>query len=221
MSVVLLVGPWAGRRYDPVAALAVAAAAMTLWEPQVLGDAGFQLSFAAMMGLALVSPHFEAAAEWLRVPRILSVPISAGLGAQVGTVPLILLLTGQVSVVSPFATLTADIALLPLMITGIAAGVVGALAPFAWVAALLGMGVWPFAAWMLWWVQAWAALPWATIQVGDISVGWVALYYLLLGSILALSKVGPPPRWHGLRLRPLAFSALALWAGLVGVMFVR
>lgn len=147
MAGVLLLGPVLGRRYDPVAALAVSALVMTAVNPYTLADAGFQLSFGAMLGIALLSPYMYRAMRRVRVPALLALAFSTSLGAQAATLPLTALLIGRVSTVSLLATLCIDVALLPLMIMGIVTGIVGALVPP--VGVVCGFAVWLFGAWMV------------------------------------------------------------------------
>ena len=82
MGGILLVAPLVRRRYDPLAALALPAFIMSLLDPEVLQDAGFQLSFCAMLGIAFVSPHILDRMSKLRVPPLLALPLATGLGAR-------------------------------------------------------------------------------------------------------------------------------------------
>jgi competence protein ComEC len=182
MGGVLLLAPLVGRRYDPMAALAVSAALMCVADPDVLADAGFQLSFAGMLGITLVAPRLYDWSRRYRIPKLLAIPLSASLGAQAMTLPLVALIAGSISIVSPLATLTADVVLFPLMLAGIATGIIG-----IWVemlGALFGILTWLSAAWLIWWVELWAAFPWASIAVGEVEVIWVVVYYAILGLTL-------------------------------------
>lgn len=216
MSGVLLMSQAVGRRFDPISALAVSAAIMALADPNVLADGGFLLSFAAMLGLAQVSPFVFAALSKLKIPALLAVPLAAGVGAQGATAPLILLLTGRVSLVSPLASLTTEFALLPLMIAGIALGVFGAVsAPLGW---LLGLATWPWASWMLASVQWWAALPAASLEAGTVGAQWIVPYYLLLALLIWWAREGK----RRLAMSPyqIAFAASGLiaWSIFVGIL---
>jgi competence protein ComEC len=171
MGTVLLLGPVVGRRYDPLAALAVSAASMVVVDPDLLADAGFQFSFLALVGITFLSPLIVSALEHVRMGRLalpgaLIYPLGGSLGAVAATFPIFTLLTGQLSLVAPIATLTADFALPVLMVAGIATVIIGALGPtFALVAGLL---VWPSA----WWLQAnaqfWEAMPWSSVNTADL-----------------------------------------------------
>ena len=99
MGAILLVAPLVGRRYDPLAALAVAAAGMVLLDPYVLADAGFQLSFLAMLGITTLAPPIYEFSKKMRLPTALGLPVATTLAAQAATLPLGILLTGQFSVI--------------------------------------------------------------------------------------------------------------------------
>lgn len=213
MSGVLLASQAVGRRFDPVSALAVSAALMSLVDPDLLLDAGFLLSFAAMLGLVQVSPLVLSGLNRARVPGLLGVPLSASLGAQLATAPLILLLTGRFSTVSPLATLTTEFMLLPLMIAGIAGGLAGAI--FGEAGSLLALLAWPPATWMIESIRWWASLPAASLKIGQVSLAGIIVYYLLVALGIWWLREGRAR----LKLRPrelgLAAGAVAAWSVLL------
>jgi competence protein ComEC len=182
MGAVLLAAPLVGRRYDPVAAVAVTASAMALFDPDVLADAGFQLSFGGMMGIAVVAPHIYRLLTFLHLPAALAAPVSAALGAQAVTAPLTALLWGQISLVGLPATLTVEVALLPLMVTGILSALPGIWLPP--VGSAFGWLTWLSAGWVLWWAQLWAAMPWASVPLEPVHPAWVLLYYCVLAMVI-------------------------------------
>jgi competence protein ComEC len=216
MSAVLLASQVVGRRFDAISALAVSAGVMSIFDPDLLLDAGFLLSFAAMLGLVQVSPLVLAVLDRIRVPQLLGVPLSASLGAQLSTAPLILLFTGRLSTVSPLATLTTEFMLLPLMLTGIAGGLAGAL--FGQVGSLVALSAWPPATWMIESIRWWASLPAASIEVGQVGLPWVLGYYLLLALGIWWVREGR----MRLKVRPrelaLAAGAVTAWTVLLGLL---
>jgi len=217
MGAILLMGPVVGRRYDITSALLLSAAVMTVLDPDVLADGGFQLSFMATIGVIYIAPHFYTLLAQLRMPTLLNLPIAASLGAQVAVVPLAALLTHQISFVSLPATLTAEISLLPLMITGMAAGILGSL--FEPLGQLAGLLVWPFASWLLWMVKWWGSLPWASVELDSVNSSFVALYYLALGialwSITTISRMRVRPGKVVLGLAATAYLVLLTLAALL------
>jgi competence protein ComEC len=222
MAAILLLAPSLGRRYDPVASIAIPALLMTAWDPDLLFDAGFQLSFSAMLGLALVAPLLYQLLRQCKLPAPAALPLSASLGAQAATFPLLALLTGSVSLVAPLATLSIDFALLPLMVAGIATGIAGSIIP--WLGEMLGEVVWLCSAWLLWWTRMWASLPFAALQVTQASPALAVLYYFALGLVVWVASQGRrnarirlflARRWAA----AMGVAAAALWTAAIGLLF--
>jgi competence protein ComEC len=209
MSAVLLASQAVGRRFDPVSALAISAGLMSVLDPDLLLDAGFLLSFAAMIGLVQVSPLVLRVLDKARVPQLLGVPLSASIGAQLSTAPLILLFTGRFSTVSPLATLTTEFMLLPLMLAGIAGGLAGAV--FGQVGSLLSLLAWPPATWMIELIRWWASLPAASLEVGQVGLPWVVGYYLLVALGIWWLREGRPRFKIRPREMALAAGAVTAW----------
>jgi len=101
-----------GRQVHALISLVVAASLMTLLDPRTLWDVGFQLSFAATLGLILLVPPMQECLEsWLRkglletkvkqVVNILNDALIVTLAAQIMTTPIILFAFGWLSLVSP------------------------------------------------------------------------------------------------------------------------
>jgi competence protein ComEC len=97
MVSLVLIARMAHLRTHSLNLLAVAALVQLLWNPGVLWDAGFQLSYAAMAGIMLLSKPWEkrltAALPWL--PTSISGNIAMTLAAQVATLPFICYHFGQ------------------------------------------------------------------------------------------------------------------------------
>lgn len=157
-----------GRRAEAVTALGVAGAAMTAWRPAVIGDLGFQLSFAATAGLVA----FAAGRDRPAGPRaerrtagaaraFLDDAVRVTLAAQLATWPLVAWHTGQVGAVGLGANALIVPAQPAVMAGGaatIAAGLVAAPLGRA-----VGMLAWLPLAWTIRVVEACAALPGASL----------------------------------------------------------
>ena len=225
MGAILLFAPVVRRRYDPMSALGVTGAAMILLDPDVLAEAGFQLSFLSMWGITTFARPLSDMLGKIRVPGILSYPLSVSLAAQAATLPLGVLFYGQVPFVSPLATLTADLTLLPLMLSGIVTAMLGLL-PGDFLAWLGGLAVWLCSAWLLWWVEWWSQFPWATIQVeGFHQVYAVAYYAALFAGVWLFSQARRRDRiqalWPHIRVAMLGAAAAAVWVVAVLLVVVR
>jgi competence protein ComEC len=102
----------AGRQTYALASLAAAALLMTLWNPLLLWDVGFELSFAASLGLVLLVRPWEEGvrallSRWVAeerassLVRLLSDPLFVTLAAQLAVWPITLYYFRRFSLVSP------------------------------------------------------------------------------------------------------------------------
>ena len=169
--------------------LAVALAGVLLLDPVGVLSYGLWLSFGAVAALILgLGNRLPAADLWGRWGRAQWV-------VAVGLLPLLLLLFGRASLISPAVNLLAvplfSLVLLPLvLITALLALVPGLELPWIWTAELM--------AWLLEGLRALAAWPWATVALAARPAwAWVAAFG---GALLLLAPRGLPGRWLGLPL---------------------
>jgi len=188
MSGLLIVGHHMRRRAFVPSSLAAATLIMAVLDPHVLLDIGFQLSFCAVMGLALfVRPLSEALerlllllfplplAFWLN--RIMNEPVAVTLAAQLTVMPLVLLYFGRLSLVTvPVNGLIVPVQT-PILVLGLAATLLGGLVP--------ALGTWlywailPWLSWTIEVVRRFARLSFADIAL-DADSRLIVLFYLLL-----------------------------------------
>ena len=181
-----------GRRQVGLNTLAASAAFMTVLNPQVLWDAGFQLSFAATLGLILYAQPFQ---EWLtrllasRLPpetaRRIAVPVSMymlfTLAAQLTALPLVAYHFKRISLIS----LLANPFVLPfqpalMVLAGLAVLLSLIYLPLG---QLVGWVAWPFAAYTNRAVELFNRFPHGVINLGDFSFLFVIIFYILLFSL--------------------------------------
>ena len=189
-----------GRPRSLVPALALAAALMAAAQPRVLSDVSFQLSFAAMMGIALyrerlsdpILDALNAGQEvgGVRAEALRSVAGATGitLAATFATAPLVGFHFGQVSTMSLPSTLLALPAVpLALVAHGAAAliGVVSetASAPAGWLA-------WALSAYIAKVAEILARVPAASVKVGEIGAALVWIYYGAAAVFVIAAHVG-------------------------------
>ncbi len=86
-------------------ALACCVAVWTVHDPRILGQLGFQLSFAASAGILILLPAFNL--RWSLVPRGLRGALAVSVAAQLATMPWIAPLSGGVHLLSPWLNLVA------------------------------------------------------------------------------------------------------------------
>jgi competence protein ComEC len=230
MGGVVVVALAFGRAADPLAALILAAAVMAGWQPAVLGDLGFQLSFLATLGLLLALPPLAPRLVALPWPaRLIVAPLAATLAAQAAVEPLLAHTFGRISLVSPLVNLLAAPWIPLIMIGGLTiamAGLVGGALlgqPSIPILTELAAGATTLAATpLLAAVEVGARLPLANVSVPAPPLPVVLAIYALL-ALLALPLLTPDPATTLRRALPMlrpAFPALgllslALTAGLV------
>jgi competence protein ComEC len=190
-----------GRRQDGLNSLGFVAALMAAFNPRVLWDVSFQLSFTATLGLVLyadpLTQAFVRLASWLPQSLIDRLVGPVGeyflftLAAQLTSLPVIIYHFGRLSLIS----LVANPAVLPAQP---AVEVLGGLStifglvylPAGRLAAALA---WPFLAYTIRMVEFLAQAPGAVLPLGRTSLGWVAAFYCLLFVLTFIA-----PRLRGL-----------------------
>jgi len=213
-----------GRRQHGLNSLGVTAGLMLLFNPNTLWDVGFQLSFAATLGLIVYAGPWEEQFEaWLagrfnpQLARRLTGPVSEyvllTLAAQLTTLPLIVYHFQRLSLVS----LPANIAILPaqppvMMLGGLAVLIGSVLNPAGQV---LAYAVWPFTAFTIRAVEWFARWDGGVRVLGPVSPLAAAGFYFLL--LLLTAYWGPVRDFLKKNLRPvlvlgtLAVAAVLVW----------
>ena len=216
-----LAGEQIGRRRAGIHALCLTAAVMTAFNPAVLWDAGFQLSFSATLGILWLNEPLQKGFTKLlesalpgetarKIARPLGDYLIVTLAAQIATLPVLAITFGQLSLSALFVNpliLPAQPAIMALGGLALAGGwispVIGQV--FAWLA-------WPLLAYTLKIVEAIGAFPGWVVYV---RAGWgfAAAYYAVLVFFLAVyPRLG---NWKP-RIRPVAILlALGLIAALL------
>jgi ComEC/Rec2-related protein len=223
----VIVGGWLLiRPSNLLNSLAAAAFIILLWDPQQLFQAGFQLSFAVVLSLALLGPPLEDLRHrlfrydpwvpdelrprwqhWLRRPLdYLTTSCAVSLAAWLGSVPLV---AAYFNLFTP-VSLLANLVVVPLS-SGALACALGSLlvGPFV----PLGGELFNHSAWFLMLLMTraseWsAALPGGCLHVGTPSFLFFLVYYATLAGLLAGWFQVPRWRW----LFRGAVAALALIA---------
>ncbi len=187
MGILYVTARHLGRHATAYVSLFASALILTIIRPLTLWGIGFQLSFAATLGLALFTPPIEHLTDMVlsrfvpaerarELVRALSDVLIVTLAAQVLTAPLIAHAMGRVSL----AALLTNMLILPVQPVVMALG---------GVAMLVGLVPWlePLArlAYLVPWlclaytnavVHATARLPLASVEFGPIGAGWLVIY---------------------------------------------
>lgn len=178
-----------GRRQQGLNSLGIVAAIMTVASPMVLWDIGFQLSFAATLGLVLYAdPLSRVFRGWAE--RLMPKPIVDRLAGPVGayglftfaalltTLPLTLYYFGYLPLTAPFANpliLPAQPAVIVLGGLSVLTGLV-----FRPLGQLMAYLAWPFTAYTIRVVEWLGGIPGSVIATGRWTMPLVVLFYVLL-----------------------------------------
>jgi competence protein ComEC len=190
----------AGRERDRWQALLVGAAVLLGWNPYALFDAGFQLSFAAVASIFVVTPRVVRALEGYPVSHELAQLIGVSTACGLATAPVTWFQFHQISLV----TVPANVLAVPIVVEVLGLALLTAVvAPFApsvaaAMAQLNGWGAWLVAGC----ARAFASIPGAQLTspraaalLGLGAVGAAA--YAWQRGERARAEAGLPPDWNG------------------------
>ena len=159
------------------------AALMVLWNPRILVyDVGFQLSFAAVMGLIYVAPHFERYSK--RLPEVFAIKeaIVMTLAAQVMALPIIVYNFERLSLIAPISNLLVAFAIPPAMLFGFVAVLLSFIFPtLALIPAYLAWGVLSYIIKIIEWT---ALVPYASVNLPGMTMWMMITYYVFLAGLL-------------------------------------
>ena len=183
-----------GRPRSVLPSLALAASVMVAAEPRLLSDVSFQLSFAAMTGIALLSTSLAERATAVlsltpdregvgpALSRLLIEAMAVTISATAATLPLVAFHFQQVSLVGLPSTLLTMPALPFALVTGAVAGTIGLAA--GWAAAPFGWLAWAASAYITGVASAVGSIPGALVETGRLAPFLVWAYYAVLASVV-------------------------------------
>ncbi len=185
MGCLLVIAPRIGRTYNIYTALAFTALGMSILDPFVLWDTGFQLSFLGTLGIVLFTPYVQRLLHPMHAlpgGHFLAETSAVTIAAQMATLPIFAITFQQVSFISPIANML-TVPLLGIVITlGLLICALGLL--FFPLGTLAGWVTWPFLWYMSHCILWCASLPGAYILVTTLDDRILWIYYLPLTLLL-------------------------------------
>jgi competence protein ComEC len=153
-----------GRIADTRLAIVWTAMLMTAWKPEQLWwDAGFQLSFAAIIGVTEFGPRFKK--TFTRIPETLGLrdSLAATLAAQLTTLPISMFTFGQVSLIAPLSNILAA----PMVPIAMLFGFCGTMISLVYfpLGQLIGFGGYGAAQWIAGVAEILTQVPFASIKL--------------------------------------------------------
>lgn len=119
-----------GRQQQGLWILLLTACVMLLIAPSLLIDVGFQLSFAATLGIILLKPLMSKKAKDQSILSLFKDDLTSTLAAQITTLPLLLIYFQSIGLLSVIINLLILWTIPPIMVIGAIAAFVGLLVPF-------------------------------------------------------------------------------------------
>lgn len=181
MGSLLVIAPRMGRTYNIYTALAFTAIGMSILDPFILWDTGFQLSFLGTLGIVLFTPYVQRLLHPLHVipgGHFLAETSAVTIAAQMATLPIFAITFRQISFIAPIANIL-TVPLLGIVITlGLLICILGLISlPLALLTSWIA---WP----LLWYMSQsilWcASLPGAYMLVTTLDNHLIWIYYLPL-----------------------------------------
>jgi competence protein ComEC len=203
MAGVVLLARESGRAGRATAALGWAVTLLLLTDPELIGDAGFQLSSLATAGLIAWASPLTARIERFgrgRLPGWLAESLGVSLAAQAATLPIVLASFGRLALLSPLVNLVVVPLVAPAMAVGLVALVGGLLVGAGFPSALGAMVAapgWVVMRLLVSVVEAAATLPFASVTLTPPWDSITAAGTLLGLGALVRWRRGPARRGEG------------------------
>jgi competence protein ComEC len=226
MGGMYVVGTALGRQNGALQGLALAGAGMTAFDPLLMKDVSFQLSFASTLGLVVFSPalrtHMAAALARWSSDRELAGPLrgviellAVTVAAIAFTLPITVVNFHRISLIAIPANLLTVPAFPVIMITAALTAVGGMIAPA--VGTFLGWITWLPVTYLVRVVKLLAGLPFAARSVDGLTTSHALAYYAALAGVVWLTNRRPAkltlpqaPAWASNLLSSLARPLAAL-----------
>ncbi|HVS49203.1 MAG TPA: ComEC/Rec2 family competence protein [Candidatus Dormibacteraeota bacterium] len=201
-----------GRPTHVWTSLALTAAAMLGWHPELAWDVGFQLSFAGTAAIILLTPGIERHLTF--IPKVLREPFAVTCAAQVGTLPM---MATDFHVLSPVAPV-ANALVIPILPVLVSAGlVIGVLSLVPDLARFIAIPITGLLAYLEQVAYVFARVPAAAIPIPKFPTWAGVAYYSALGPGIAAGQLSGRRRTLAAAtaiLAPtlIATAALGMWA---------
>ncbi|MDD3927325.1 MAG: DNA internalization-related competence protein ComEC/Rec2 [bacterium] len=205
MALIGLMGVILGRRGSNLNSLAGAALLILLFNPWSVYEPGFQLSFAAVLGLITLTPVLERYLDFL--PRWAALALAASIGAQLAVVPIIAGHFGTISPLSPLANLLVVPLISPTVPLGLAADLLGLVSlPLAQGVNLINQGLLVLVPAL---IRVLDRLPFMSLTIASPPLWIIGCYYLCLAAFV---RYGADPGKNRRPLKAIAYALLLIAA---------
>lgn len=216
MGIAILLAVGVGREKDASTALAWSALAMLVYQPGLIYDISFQLSFSATAGLIFLYPTIVKRLTVL--PGSLATGLAVTLAAQIGAIPFLAWYFNTMSLTSFIANLVVVPLIEIVVVVGLAASLLTTIIPLLAKVMLIVCGTMlslstTITAWL-------AAIPGGTVYLPACNIAAGFIYYFIVAWFFGyLSAWLPSPKecWHRW---PMYFASSIVIIGTVGTLYI-
>lgn len=186
MAIVIITAFLSNRSTNVINSISIAALIILVINPNEIYNPGFQLSFSAVLSIAIIYPHLEKMiSTWNIHNKILKyvlVFLGVSLSAQIGTLPFTLLYFNQFSVIALATNLIVIPAIGVIIATAIVTLVFSSFLPF--IAIYFATANDLITKWVLSLIKLSGELSFSHIKLFNYSVIDLIIFYLMLGVLL-------------------------------------
>lgn len=195
------------RQVKPLSSLLLSATILLLFNPNLIWDLGFQLSFLATLGLLVTQPAIMARLDWL--PVAIASLIATPLAASTWVLPLQIY---YFSIISLYFVIV-NIISAPLVSIISIGGTTSALAALIWQKAgtILALPLYYPAQALIAIAKFFSHLPGSTVATGSISLLQMLILYALLIAVWLIPWWHKGQRWILALLAAISFIVVPLW----------
>ena len=201
-GVVGLLAVLTSTRIEPIHALSLGIIALLFVDSDLAVHFGFALSCAATLGIVALSPLIYKLLAVTGWPAIFLRAVAVAIAADIVTLPLVALMSGEVSVVSVLANILVEPATVPITIVGLIAAIFAQLGPLDVLGAGLLRLIEPFSWWINTIAHGVAHLPVVTIPANPLftllAYAWIIAGLLYHRPWLTLTLTLAGIAWLGL-----------------------
>ncbi len=180
-------------KLNPLGTLLLAAVGLLIYQPMWITDLGFQLSFAATLGLLVGTAPIVSRLSFL--PPTVAAAFAIPLAALIWTLPLQIVVFGRIPTYSLLANPPLMVLLLPVLVAGFGAAFVALLSPGlgSLLVQPLRLLLTPLINWVGW-IASW---PFSSYYTGAISILQCLLLYGALVAVTFWPRWRRALRWQG------------------------
>lgn len=163
------------REYNLLSSISLAALALLVYDPFLIYNVSFQLSFAATLAIILFMKDIEEKLKFL--PRRISQGLSLTMAAQLGVAPLLIYYFNQISIISVLANLLIVSATAPVLYLGVIASLFYFFSPF------FVLSNWISRVFLLYIINLshlLASIPFSALNIPRISLYSIVFYYIFI-----------------------------------------